>query len=131
VTILSEKGVPTPVAHTRMRAPASRIGPADDVAGAANASPLFAKYGQRLEAESARERLASRMEQAAEPAATEASAEEAPAPAPRRRRRRAPAPIPAPSSGTDVLGDFLTSRQGRAMQRRVVRGIFGMLRKRL
>ena len=30
VTILSEEGVPTPVVHTRLRAPASRIGPADD-----------------------------------------------------------------------------------------------------
>ena len=56
VTILSEKGVPTPVVHTRLRAPASRIGPADDVAGAAQTSPLFAKYGTRMESESAREK---------------------------------------------------------------------------
>ena len=35
VTILSEDGVPTPVVHTRMRAPASRMAPADDVDGAA------------------------------------------------------------------------------------------------
>ena len=45
VTILSEDGVPTPVVHTRLRAPASRMGPADDVEAAAKASPLFAKYG--------------------------------------------------------------------------------------
>ena len=63
VTILSEDGVPTPVVHTRLRAPASRMGPADDVDGAAKASPLFAKYGTRAEAESARERLAARLEQ--------------------------------------------------------------------
>jgi hypothetical protein len=31
---------------------------------------------------------------------------------------------------TDI-GDFLTSRQGKALQREVVRGIFGMLRKKL
>ena len=35
VTILSEDGVPTPVVHTRLRAPASRMGPADDVEGTA------------------------------------------------------------------------------------------------
>jgi DNA helicase HerA-like ATPase len=110
VTILSEKGVPTPVAHTRLRAPASRIGPADGVAGAAQASPLFAKYGARLDSESAREKLAARMEPSPEPA-----------------EPRAPAPAPA----ADPLTDFLTSRQGKALQRKVLRGMFGMLRKRL
>ena len=63
VTILSEDGVPTPVVHTRLRAPASRMGPADDVEGAAKASPLFAKYGTREENESAREKLAARFEE--------------------------------------------------------------------
>ena len=38
VTILSEDGVPTPVVHTRLRAPASRMGPADDVEGAIDRS---------------------------------------------------------------------------------------------
>src|SRR5687768_6763408 len=42
VTVLLEDGVPTPVVHTRLRAPASRIGPADDVDPATKASPLFA-----------------------------------------------------------------------------------------
>ena len=60
VTTLSDEGVPTPVVHTRLRAPASRMGPADDVDGAAKASPLFAKYGERVDAESAREKLAAR-----------------------------------------------------------------------
>ncbi len=59
VTILSESGVPTPVAHTRMRGPLARMGVADDVASAAQASPLFAKYGTRLDSQSAREMLAS------------------------------------------------------------------------
>ena len=67
VTILSEDGVPTPVVHTRLRAPASRIGPADDVEAAAKASPLFGKYGTRIEAESAREKLEGRLAQAEEP----------------------------------------------------------------
>ena len=29
------------------------------------------------------------------------------------------------------IGDFLNSRQGKAIQREVIRGVFGMLRKRL
>jgi hypothetical protein len=49
-------------------------------------------------------------------------------PAPARRRRRAPAPAPA---GPPDIGDFLRSREGRQLQRKVMRGVFGMLRKRL
>ena len=48
VTVLSEKGAPTPVAWTRMRAPRSlmdTIGP-DAIKAAAQASPLQAEYGQ-------------------------------------------------------------------------------------
>jgi DNA helicase HerA-like ATPase len=123
VTILSEEGVPTPVVHTRLRAPASRIGPADDVDGAAKAGALFAKYGARTEAESAREKLEARLDAAEEPAG-----EAAPAPRPRRRAKARP---PAPSSPLEELGDFLGSREGKALQRKVARGMFGMLKKRL
>ena len=66
VTIISESGVPTPVVHTRIRPPRARMGPADDVDGAAKASPLYVKYGTRLDNQSAREMLAERLEQAAE-----------------------------------------------------------------
>ena len=41
------------------------------------------------------------------------------------KQRRAPAPEPG------GVGDFLNSRQGKAIQREVIRGVFGMLRKRL
>ena len=127
VTILSEDGVPTPVVHTRLRAPASRIGPADDVEGSAKASPLFAEYGTRIEAESAREKLEARLDRA-EQAETEPEPERAPR---GKRRRTARAPAPAPSGGLDELGDFLNSRQGKALQKKVARGLFGMLKKRL
>ena len=120
VTILSEEGVPTPVVHTRLRAPASRMGPADDVEGTARASALFAKYGERVDVESAREKLAARLEEASEPAEPE----------PRAKRRREPRQ-PAPAGGVDALGDFLKSREGKAVQRKVLRGVFGMLKKRL
>ena len=50
-------------------------------------------------------------------------------PVPRRRSepRRAPAPK---GGGADAIGDFLKSREGKALQRKVARGVFGMLRKR-
>ena len=125
VTILTAKGVPTPVAHTRMVAPHSRMAPADDVEGMAKASPLFARYATRTDADSARERLAARVE-----AATTPADDIAPEPAEPKARRSRKAP-PKPSGGVEDLADFLGSRQGKRIQREVVRGVFGMLRKRL
>ena len=129
VTILSENGVPTPVVHTKLRAPASRMGPADDVDGAAKASPLFAKYGVRVDTQSAREMLAARLE-------PEAPTEPAPAPSegsgrrPHARRRQSEG-SDALGQGTKALGKFLKSRQGKALEKQVARGIFGMLKKSL
>src|SRR5246500_2778965 len=63
VTVLSEKGAPTPVAWTRMRVPRSlmdTIGP-DAIAAAAKASPLQAEYGQTIDRDSAYERLNARL----------------------------------------------------------------------
>ena len=63
VTVLSEKGAPTPVAWTRMRAPRSlmdTIGP-EAIAAAAKASPLQAEYGQTIDRDSAYERLTARL----------------------------------------------------------------------
>jgi DNA helicase HerA-like ATPase len=121
VTLLSESGVPTPVVHTRLPAPASRMAPADDVVGTAKASPLWAKYGTRVDAQSAREMLAGRMTATTAPAPT-------PEPAAKAKRQRAPAPR---ESTPDAIGDFLRSREGKQIQRTVTRGILGMLRKRL
>ena len=47
------------------------------------------------------------------------------------KRRKKAAPAPAPTGGADAIGDFLTSREGTAIQRKVMRGVFGMLKKRL
>ena len=64
VTVLDERGVPTPVAHTSIRPPRSKLEPMGNVAEVAKASPLYAKYGTRIDKESAREMLARRLEQA-------------------------------------------------------------------
>jgi DNA helicase HerA-like ATPase len=117
VTILSESGVPTPVVHTRMRPPLSRMGPADDVAGAAKASPLFATYGTRLDSESARELLATRLDPPP------------PGEKPSKPTERQKGAASAAGKGADAIGGFLKSSSGRALTREVVRGVFGMLRK--
>ena len=106
VTLLSEAGVPTPVVHTRMLAPASRMAPAADVAGAATASPLFAKYGTRVETQSARELLAGRLEAASEPAKR--------APAPKAPRPRARPRAEGRRRGRDRRLPHLTAGEGAA-----------------
>jgi uncharacterized protein len=115
------------------------MAPADDVERAAGASPLWEHYGERTDPQSAREMLAARLDPAApaEPAepeeVEEPELEHVPIPesmrAPRRRRSRRRAPAPAGST-PDAIGDFLTSRSGRALQREIVRGVFGLLRRR-
>jgi DNA helicase HerA-like ATPase len=119
VTILAENGVPTPVVHTRMRPPLSRMGPTDDVDKAAKASQLYAKYGARKESESAREMLASRMQAQAPPSA---------APPPTETQKKA---AKATGGGASVLGGFLNSTAGRQAEREIVRGVFGLLKKQL
>jgi uncharacterized protein len=129
VTILSESGVPTPVVHTRVTPPRSRMAPADDVDGAAKASSLWAKYGQRVEAESAREMLAARMQPpAAEPAPPPA---EAPAPRAPKPKRAPKQPAPAGGGGVEAVTKFLKSREGQRLEKQVMRGVFGLLKKRL
>ncbi len=119
VTILSDSGVPTPVVHTKLRPPASRMGPADDVDAAAKASPLYAKYGTRTDAQSARELLAARIEQPSPASAP---------PAPRPEHKRAAA---AATGGAGAIAAFLKSPTGRQVEKQVVRGVFGLLKKAL
>ncbi len=119
VTILSESGVPTPVVHTRMRPPHARMGPADDVDGTAKSSPLYLKYGTRLDSQSAREMLAARLEQAAT----------TPGVAPTSERQKKAAE--ATGGGADAIGDFLQSSTRKTIQREIVRGLFGLLKRRI
>jgi uncharacterized protein len=127
VTVLSERGVPTPVVHTRLVAPSASMGPAPDVEGAAKASPLYTRYGERLDNRSAREILGDRLVKPEPLPPTDAEAPMERVPVPKRSRK---APRERASDGGGV-GDFLRSRQGKQMQREVIRGVFGMLRKRL
>ena len=121
VTILSEDGVPTPVVQTRIRAPASRMAPVDGLAALATASPLYAKYGTRVDSESAREMLAARLDAQEPDKPTDTSKAKA-------EHKDA---AKASRDGGDALTDFLTSRGGKSLQKEIVRGIFGMLRKKL
>ncbi|WP_438854178.1 helicase HerA-like domain-containing protein [Agromyces sp. M3QZ16-3] len=67
VTVMNEKGAPSPVAWTRLRAPQASMSPSDGAAieAAVAASPLTAKYGTAIDRESAHELLTRRMADAA------------------------------------------------------------------
>lgn len=71
VTVLSEKGAPTPVAWTRLYAPLGSMGPMPEAAMRmqVSASPQYTKYAEAIDNVSAYERLTERI--AAEQAAAE------------------------------------------------------------
>ena len=74
VTVMNEKGAPSPVAWTRLRAPQSSMSPtpADQMAVAVAASPLLAEYGTPVDPVSARDILEQKAQAAAQAAATAA-----------------------------------------------------------
>ena len=129
VTILSESGVPTPVVHTRMTPPASRMGPAGDVEARAKASPSWARYGQRVDNESAREMLAARMAPPVEatPApAGDGAGRAGPTPAGQHKEKEAAGAV---AGGVAAVSAFLQSKEGKQLQKEVMRGVFGLLKK--
>ncbi len=79
MTVMNERGAPTPVAWTRLRAPESRMGPADPAVMSAlvEASPLQEKYAAAVDRDSAREMLARRLEAGAARAEAEDADSEA------------------------------------------------------
>jgi hypothetical protein len=125
VTVLSERGAPTPVAWSRMRAPRSlmaAIGP-DAVTVSAKGSPLHGKYGTTVDRESAYERLTARIADAPPPPA------DAPAPPPQERAERAEPGFVEKAFASPVVRSFLRSAAS-ALGREITRGMFGTRRRR-
>jgi DNA helicase HerA-like ATPase len=130
VTVLSEKGAPTPVAATRLRAPESRMGPLDtgDLDGRVKSSPLYGRYAPAVDRESAYERLQQR------------TADQQPAP----RAPSGDAPGRAPKVPTSTQGEPSVVEQvmdsgmfkslarsiGTQLGREITRSLFGTARRR-
>ncbi|SDL10391.1 helicase HerA-like domain-containing protein [Tessaracoccus oleiagri] len=139
VTVMDEEGAPTPVAHTRMWAPKASMDPTPDaeLERIVGHSPLSAKYGAAVDRESAYELLVKRMEESAAAAEAEARAEaEAEERARAERQARPEAPRsgrsrrPEPSLIESVTKSTAFRQAARTAAREVVRGLFGMLKKR-
>ncbi len=128
VTVLSERGAPTPVAWTRLRAPRSLMAPAPEahVAKMVEASPLQTEYGQAVDRDSAYERLAARLTPA--PAGDVASAERAP------DEGRPAEEDEGPSAAERVLGSSAFRSFARSaatvIGREIARSVLGVRKKR-
>jgi DNA helicase HerA-like ATPase len=73
VTMLNEKGIPTPLAHVMLCAPRSRMDVLtdDEINAIAGKSKLVAKYNQTIDSESAYEILTAKLQEAADKAQEE------------------------------------------------------------
>ncbi len=144
VTVMNERGAPTPVAWTRLRAPESLMGPADPAAMTAtiDASPLQPKYSESIDRESAREILAAKLEAGAEAARAEEQAEKQaetaptgagedhidyPTPGRTSSRKRDPQPE---SRVEDLMNSPIARDLARTAAREIFRGVFGVGRRR-
>ncbi|ANN15694.1 ATPase [Amycolatopsis orientalis] len=123
VTVLSERGAPTPVAWTRLRAPRSKMGSigAEAISAATTSSELHAKYSETIDRESAYEKLAAKV---AVPPADEAPPEAPPAPKP---EKEAPGMVEQAMKNPAVKS-FLRSAAS-ALGREITRGLFGNRRR--
>ncbi|AGM08953.1 helicase HerA-like domain-containing protein [Amycolatopsis keratiniphila] len=124
VTVLSERGAPTPVAWTRLRAPRSKMGSigAEAISAATTSSDLHAKYAETIDRESAYEKLAAKV--AAPPAGEAPPPPEAPAPKPEKQE---PGMVEQAMKNPAVKS-FLRSAAS-ALGREITRGLFGNRRR--
>src|SRR3954463_11195419 len=125
VTVMNERGAPTPGAWTRLRAPGSLMGPAGAAArgAAVKASHGWATYSEVVDRESASETLAARMSAGAEKAAAEQAAkdpaERAEKPAPRPKAAK-----PENSTFDKVVKSSTFQYAVKYAAREAVRGMF-------
>jgi DNA helicase HerA-like ATPase len=134
VTVLSERGAPTPVAWTRMRAPRSLMDTIGNeaIAAAAKASPLQAEYGQTIDRDSAYERLSAKL---APPPPPAAPADLPPVP---QQVQVPPMPAPAAPQGSSVVQEVIESTAFKSFirsaatvaGREITRSIFGTGKRR-
>jgi len=108
VTVLSERGAPTPVAWTRLRSPRSLMAAIDEdkIREAVESSKLKDKYSNTIVSNSVHEILEKK-------AAEAASADTA-------TTKRSSKPAPAPAKKESWLRAYLRSREGRSLINKVL-----------
>lgn len=133
ITVLSDRGAPTPVAWTRMRAPQSLMAPAPEatVSEIIASSHIAQAYAAVQDRESAYEKLQARLQAAPtpeqEPAPT--APRDAPAPAQRERAPKKEPGMVAQVVKSSAFRSMLRSA-GTVIGREITRSIFGTARRR-
>jgi DNA helicase HerA-like ATPase len=124
VTVLSEKGSPTPIAHTMLCAPQSRMDVLsnDEINHLVERSDLAKKYNQEIDRESAFEILTSKLNRLNDLAPKEVSQ-------PNNERSTAAQKTnsPIPNVISDALGSTAGKQVMRTIAREVTRGLLGVL----
>src|SRR5690606_9333610 len=125
VSVLDEKGQPTPVERVFIYPPQSRIVPLNDAERTEqmSRSPLRSRYEQSIDRESAYEALAARAKAAQAQETAQAAAEEEATAAKKSARAE-------PNSTGDLLGAFAKSAArsiGSQVGREILRGVMGSL----
>lgn len=112
VTLLNEKGTPTPLVHTMMISPKSRMDILDqeEIDQIIGKSVLYPKYSQPIDKASAYEMLEQRIRPGSEQEAKKTKADK-------------------PKTERSMLETVLTSSAGKQLQRSMTRTIFGVLEK--
>ncbi|MFJ7078748.1 helicase HerA-like domain-containing protein [Streptomyces sp. NPDC098781] len=132
VTVLSERGAPTPVAATRLRAPESLMGPVESGAleRAVTSSALYGRYAQAVDRESAYERLqASRAGKGPDEMCAAAEAGERAGTGERRARREDDSSVVEQVVGSGMFKSLARS-VGTQIGREITRSLFGTARRR-
>jgi DNA helicase HerA-like ATPase len=122
VTVLNEKGSPTPIAHTMLCAPQSRMDvlSKEEMDDLLSNSALVKKYNQEIDRESAFEILSAKLNRGA----TETKPVENVTP---ERQQAQKSASPVPNIITDALGSTAGKQVMRTIAREVTRGLLGVL----
>ncbi|AFH48883.1 Putative ATPase [Ignavibacterium album JCM 16511] len=127
ITVLNEKGIPTPLAATLLCAPRSRMDVLtdDELNEIISKSKLIPKYNEIIDRESAYEILNQKLERAAQQASNEISKEVPQVRFPQQTKtttRRT-----EKSAAEKIASSPLAKQVGRTLVRELTRGIFGVL----
>jgi DNA helicase HerA-like ATPase len=116
VTMLNEKGIPTPLVHTYLMPPSTRMDVlnADEIRTLVSSSSLAGKYAVDVDRESAYEILTAKLEEAARQSAEEAS-------------RRKPSEGGRTKAPESILDNTIVRQAGRTAASIITRSLLGAL----
>jgi hypothetical protein len=127
VTVMSDKGAPTPVAWTRLRAPQGSMDPtpAEQIVASVSGSALAAKYGAAIDPRSASEMLAEQ-DAAGSAAAQQAADDDRVRKEAERLEKQAPRRSPRTSRRSQRMSpiDRAVGEAGRTLAREIVKNLF-------